>query len=105
MNAAGLHGEHRRDASSQRTSVDNARNYVRGTCHRSRAIRPVSSGRTASRPPTSPKCWESPAPPSTDISPMVWRSPRDSSYPSRPVVVIVGVQPLTRREAMKPGSD
>jgi hypothetical protein len=41
----------------------------------------ASSGRRASRPPTSRKCWESPAPPCTATSPMVYRCLRDSWCP------------------------
>ena len=43
--------------------------------------KPASSGRRASRPPTSRRCWESPAPPYTATSPMVCRSLRDSWCP------------------------
>jgi hypothetical protein len=50
-------------------------------------LKPVSSGRRASRPPTSRKCWESPAPPCTAIFPMVCRSLRDSWCPPTPATI------------------
>ena len=43
-------------------------------------LKPVSSGTRASRPPTSRRCWESPAPPCTATSPMVRRSLRDCTW-------------------------
>ena len=69
-------------------------------------LKPVSSGIRASPPPTSRKCWGSPAPPCTATFPMVCRSLRDftrgllrpsSSAPVRGVGVIsTGTNDLAR---------
>ena len=59
------------------------------------AAKARSSGRRASRPPTSRRCWESPAPPRTATFPRVCRSLRDSWCLPAPATI----QRASRRRA------
>jgi hypothetical protein len=56
--------------------------------------KPASSGRRASRPATSRKCWESPAPPCTGTFPMVCRSLPDSWCPPTPATILATCTPV-----------